>query len=250
MRSRLLRKPSPSVAIAFVALLLALGGTAYAGSTLQKNSVGPKQIKNGAVTSTKIARGAVGTANLKSGAVTSSKINMSGLTVPNASTATTATNATHADNATRATNADNATHSTNADNATHATTATNATHATTADNSTNATNATTAENATALAKVTYVQSASITSPAGGGTVNNPSDTPGSVTCPTGTSAVGGGFTSSGAGVEINESQPTFGAGVTKPATGWNGFIDNYTATARTFTVWAICTPASAGGTSP
>jgi hypothetical protein len=238
---RLLRKPSPSVAIAFVALLLALGGTAYAGSTLGKNSVGPKQIRKGAVTNAKIGAGAVGTANIGSGAVTASKINTSGLTVPNATTAT---------NATTAATATNATHATNADNATHATAATNATHATTADNATNATNANTAENAAALAKVTYAQSALITSPAGGGTLNNPSDTSGSVTCPTGTSAISGGFSVSGLGVEINESQPSFSAGLTKPATGWNGFVDNFTGTARTFTVWAICMPVTAGGTTP
>ncbi|HEY5054057.1 MAG TPA: hypothetical protein VII45_11685 [Solirubrobacterales bacterium] len=190
-----------------IAVFLVLGGaTAFAATqVLPKNSVGAKQLKKEAVTASKI----------KNGAVTASKINPTGLTVPNA---------------------------------THATTADNATHATTADNATNATNATTAENATALAKVTYVQSASIVSPVGGGTVNNPSDTAGSVTCPTGTSAVGGGFTTSGAGVEINESQPTFGAGTKKPATGWNGFVDNFTATARTFTVWAICVKANTGNT--
>jgi hypothetical protein len=222
MRKSLLHRPSPAGAVAFVALLLSLGGTAYAGSTLGNNSVGTRQIKNRAVTSSKIGKGAVATANIKSGAVTSSEINTSGLTVPNA------------------TNAINAT------NATNATTAINATNATTA---TTATNAATAANATALAKVTYAQSASIASPAGGGTVDNPSDTPGSVTCPTGTSAIAGGFSTSGLGVEINESEPTFAAGTAKPATGWNGFVDNFTGTARTFTVWAICTPVTAAGTS-
>ena len=63
-------------------------------------------------------------------------------------------------------------------------------------------------------------------------------------CPTGTSAIAGGFTTSAGGQEINESQPTFGDGTTKPATGWSGFVDNFTATAHTFSVWAICMPVS------
>jgi hypothetical protein len=112
-------------------------------------------------------------------------------------------------------------------------------------NATNAINATTAVNATALAKVTYIQSQPIASPAGGGTVNTPSDTAGAVACPTGTQAIGGGFFTSAAAQEISESEPTFGGGATKPATGWNGFVDNFGNTAQTFSVWAICTPVTA-----
>jgi hypothetical protein len=67
MRRSLLRCPSPSGTIAFVALVLAVGGTAYAGSTLATNSVGSTQIKNGALTSGKIGKSAVGTANIKNG---------------------------------------------------------------------------------------------------------------------------------------------------------------------------------------
>ncbi len=70
-----------------------------------------------------------------------------------------------------------------------------------------------------------------------------------MSCPTGTAAIGGGFFTSGLGMEINESQPTFGDGASKPATGWNGFIDNFPATARTFQVWAICTPVTAGAST-
>jgi hypothetical protein len=97
--------------------------------------------------------------------------------------------------------------------------------------------------------VRYIQSASITAPVANTAGTDPSDTPGSVVCPTGTAAISGGFTTSGRGVAINESQPTFANGATKPATGWNGFIDNFTATARTFTVWAICTPVTAGAST-
>ena len=108
-----LRRPSPALVVAFVALLIALGGTSYAAFRLPRNSVGTKQLRQNAVTASKI----------KNGAVTASKINTSGLTVPNAL------------------------HANSADSATNATNATNATHATTADNATNATNATTATTA-------------------------------------------------------------------------------------------------------
>jgi hypothetical protein len=52
---RRLRAPSPALVIALIALFIALGGTSYAAITaLPKNSVGSKQLKNGAVTKTKI----------------------------------------------------------------------------------------------------------------------------------------------------------------------------------------------------
>jgi hypothetical protein len=82
-----LPRPTASGAVAFLALLLALAGSAYAGSTLAKNSVGTKQLKNGAVTTKKIANGAV----------TKLKINTSGLSVPFAAKATNAGHATSAD---------------------------------------------------------------------------------------------------------------------------------------------------------
>jgi hypothetical protein len=103
---RRLRAPSPALVIALIALFVALGGTSYAAIKLPKNSVGSKQLKKNAVTGAKI----------KNGAVTKSKINTAGLTVPNA------THASTADSATSATNATNATHATSADTATNATT--------------------------------------------------------------------------------------------------------------------------------
>jgi hypothetical protein len=93
MRTFRLRKPSPALVISLLALSVALGGTAYAGITISKNSVGTNQLKNGAVTTKKI----------KNGNVTASKINTTGLTVPNA------LHANHADTAANATNATNAT---------------------------------------------------------------------------------------------------------------------------------------------
>jgi hypothetical protein len=56
---RLVRRPSPAMVVACVALAIALGGTSYAALSLPANSVGTKQIKNGAVTKTKIAAGTI-----------------------------------------------------------------------------------------------------------------------------------------------------------------------------------------------
>jgi hypothetical protein len=61
--SRLIRHLRSNV-IAYLALFLALGGTAYAVS-LPSNSVGTKQLKNNAVTQKKLKRGAVTTAKVR-----------------------------------------------------------------------------------------------------------------------------------------------------------------------------------------
>ena len=47
-------RPSPSMAVALLALSIALGGTGYAAVKLPKNSVGSKQIKRNAVTGAKV----------------------------------------------------------------------------------------------------------------------------------------------------------------------------------------------------
>ena len=44
-------RPSPSMVVALMALFVALGGTSYAALKLPKNSVGNRQLKTGAVTS-------------------------------------------------------------------------------------------------------------------------------------------------------------------------------------------------------
>ncbi len=68
-------------------LLLLGGGAAFAASKLAKNSVGTKQIKNGAVTGIKI----------KKGTITGTNINLAKLgTVPSATSASTANTATTA----------------------------------------------------------------------------------------------------------------------------------------------------------
>jgi len=54
MRRVISQRPSPAMVVAFVALLVALGGTSYAVARLPANSVGPKQLKKNAVTSKKV----------------------------------------------------------------------------------------------------------------------------------------------------------------------------------------------------
>jgi hypothetical protein len=68
------RKPSPALVISLVALFVSLGGTGYAAFSVPANSVGPRQLRNGAVTTRKLANGAV----------TGAKVNLRGLTIPNA----------------------------------------------------------------------------------------------------------------------------------------------------------------------
>jgi hypothetical protein len=99
---RWLRVPSPSMIVAIVALIIAMGGTSYAAIILPANSVGTKQLKKNAVTGAKVKDGSLTGADIK------------------ASTLGKVPRAANADNAVHAANADNAT---SADDATHATTA-------------------------------------------------------------------------------------------------------------------------------
>jgi hypothetical protein len=61
-------------AIAVAALVVALGGTGVAATTLANKSVTTPKLANAAVTSTKLANGAVATTKLRTGAVTNAKI--------------------------------------------------------------------------------------------------------------------------------------------------------------------------------
>jgi hypothetical protein len=49
-----LRRPSPAMLVALLALFVALGGSSYAALQIPRGSVGTKQLKNGAVTSKKV----------------------------------------------------------------------------------------------------------------------------------------------------------------------------------------------------
>jgi hypothetical protein len=61
------RRPSAALAVSVIALIAALGGTAYAGIVLGRNSVGTKQLRNRAVTTAKIHNGAITAKKLKKG---------------------------------------------------------------------------------------------------------------------------------------------------------------------------------------
>ena len=63
MRHRRLKRPSPALVIACLALLIALGGTGYAAVVLPRNSVGTIQLKAGAVTSIKVKDRTLGLAD-------------------------------------------------------------------------------------------------------------------------------------------------------------------------------------------
>ncbi len=89
IRSRL-PQPSAKLAtgLAFVALMVALGGTTYAALKLPKNSVGSKQLKKNSVTGAKIKKDAVTGAKVKDGSLSGKDINLAQLgTVPSAQTA-------------------------------------------------------------------------------------------------------------------------------------------------------------------
>ena len=57
-------RPSPSMVVACAALIVALGGSAYAVTALPKNSVGTKQLRRAAVTTQKLKNGAVSSSKL------------------------------------------------------------------------------------------------------------------------------------------------------------------------------------------
>lgn len=73
MKARFLPKLTYGNVIATIALFIALGGVAVAAG-LPKNSVGPKQLKRGAVTSAKIRKAAVNSGKLAPGSVTPGKL--------------------------------------------------------------------------------------------------------------------------------------------------------------------------------
>lgn len=64
-----LRRPSPAMGVALVALFVALGGTSYAVTVLPENSVGTKQIQNDSVTRAKIAHESITSVLIKDGSL-------------------------------------------------------------------------------------------------------------------------------------------------------------------------------------
>jgi hypothetical protein len=61
--------PSPAMVMAFIALLVAIGGTSYAALRLPPKSVGTAQLKNRAVTAAKVAPHSLTAANIKESAL-------------------------------------------------------------------------------------------------------------------------------------------------------------------------------------
>lgn len=77
-------RPSPSLVVSIIALVVALGGTATAATVIIKNSsqirtgaVNSGDIKNGSVSGVDIRSGAIGDRQLKNNAVTSDKLSSS-----------------------------------------------------------------------------------------------------------------------------------------------------------------------------
>src|SRR5512133_1189455 len=78
MSRRRVPLPSPAMAVALCALFIALGGASFA-LTVPRNSVGPKQLRTHAVTSTKLGTGAVTTRATRDGAISGRKIGSGGV---------------------------------------------------------------------------------------------------------------------------------------------------------------------------
>jgi hypothetical protein len=103
---RISGRPSPAMAVAFIALLAALSGTAVAlpgkntvdSGDLKKNAVKTRDIARNAVTTPKIRNGAVNSRKVRNNSLTGTDINESTLgQVPSANTANHANTATNAD---------------------------------------------------------------------------------------------------------------------------------------------------------
>jgi hypothetical protein len=77
MRKRFVRRPSPAMIVAILALCLSVAGTGYAAVKLGKNAVKTKNIKDGAVTGSKIAGNAVTGDKIADGAVSPGKLSAS-----------------------------------------------------------------------------------------------------------------------------------------------------------------------------
>lgn len=104
-----MKLPRHNTVIAYLALFVALGGSAYAATQLPKNSVGPKQLKANAVTGPKIKNGAVTGSKIGANSVTGANVDESTLgRVPSAASAERAATADRAAVAESAANAANA----------------------------------------------------------------------------------------------------------------------------------------------
>jgi hypothetical protein len=106
-----LRRPSPAMIVALLALFVALGGSSYAAvkigaKDIASGAVGTRAIANNAVRSADIRNAAVSGLDVKDDSLTNADIDNSNLSAASAKTADTATHANSATSATNATNAD------------------------------------------------------------------------------------------------------------------------------------------------
>jgi Collagen triple helix repeat (20 copies) len=69
MRRITSHRPSPAMVVAFIALLFALGGGAYAQLRIPRNSVGTAQLKRNAVTSAKVRPGSLLSSDFRAGQI-------------------------------------------------------------------------------------------------------------------------------------------------------------------------------------
>ena len=111
------RRPTPALAVAFVALLAALSGTAVAlpgentvdSADIKNNAVGSEDIKHGTLTSADLRNNGVHSRDVRDNTLRGADINESRLgTVPNANSANTATRANTANSANTASSANTA----------------------------------------------------------------------------------------------------------------------------------------------
>lgn len=111
-----MKLPSPSMAVALTALVVAGSGTAVAATQLAKNSVGASQIKAGAVRGSEVKNNALTGGDVKDGTLTGADVDESKLgTVPGAAKAQAADTAVTAGFASAAANAASATRALDAD---------------------------------------------------------------------------------------------------------------------------------------
>lgn len=72
---KVLRRPSPAMVVACLALLVALGGTSVAAvNQIARNSVGTVQLRNNAVTTPKVRNNTITTTKVRNNAITSAKV--------------------------------------------------------------------------------------------------------------------------------------------------------------------------------
>lgn len=78
-RSMRPHRPTPSMAVALTALVLAGGGTTYAATQLAPNSVGSAQVRAGAIGTSELRNGAITSVKVADGSLTGADVNVAKL---------------------------------------------------------------------------------------------------------------------------------------------------------------------------